>query len=109
MEKLWKDIEGYETLYQISDDGEVMGVKRGKIMKPQANKNYGHYQVLLWKDAHAKLYYVHRLVAQAFVENPHGYRYVTHLDGDIKNNRAENLAWVNKPIIYKRENKKKEC
>ena len=80
---IWKPIENFENLYEVNDDGQVRGLKRGKLLKPQPNRKTGYLQVMLWNNSTVKLHYVHRLVAQAFVENPHGYKYVSHIDGDL--------------------------
>lgn len=93
----WKTVEGYENLYVVSDTGNIKGEKRGKILTAHPNKGTGYFQVMLWDCGKIRLKYVHRLVATAFLENPHGYKYVTHIDGDLSNNRVENLQWVKTP------------
>lgn len=82
MKTLWKDIEGYEGLYKISNTGEVMALcnYRGKnhILKPQIKGNY--YQVGLRKNNKRKWFLIHRLVAQSFIENPYKLPQVNHKD-----------------------------
>lgn len=95
--KKWKDVEGYEGLYQVSDEGEVKSLKyRG------SNKEYilsnrkvtkGYMQVILWKNRKSKTFMVHRLVAQAFIPNPNNYPQINHKDEDKTNNKVENLEW----------------
>ena len=101
----WKDIEGYEGLYQISSFGRVKSLKgwdgrkyveRVKILAPysqQMNVNYSRSVVKLHKDGKKKDYKVHRLVAKAFLENPNNYSIVNHKDGNPLNNNVENLEW----------------
>ena len=93
----WQTIDGYCDLYEISDMGDVRGIKSGVTLKPHANKRWGYLQVMLWHNCRGKQHYIHRLVAQHFVNNPNGYKYVTHIDGDKMNNAADNLTWVERP------------
>ena len=93
--EIWKEVKGYEGLYQVSNYGNVRS-KRG-VLKPQA-RQHGYLGVMLYgKGGHPtkgfKTYSVHRLVAEAFVPNPNGYAEVNHIDEDKTNNRAENLEW----------------
>ena len=67
---------------------------KGKTLKPYANKNTQHLQIMLHKGDSHKMHYVRRLVASAFVENPHSYSVVKHIDGNKNNNSADNLIWV---------------
>lgn len=97
----WKDIEGYEGLYQISDRGFVRSLDRidcagrklkGKIKRAVKDKN-GYLQIRLSKNGITQTYKVHRLVARAFISNPLEYPQVNHLDENKANNAAENLEW----------------
>lgn len=88
--KEWKKIKGHER-YSISSEGEVMN-PQGEIMKPFL-AGAGYLQVSLWKDCKRKKFYIHRLVAEAFCENPYGYKEVNHKDGNKENNCIENLEW----------------
>lgn len=104
MREEWRDIAGYEGLYQVSNLGRVKGMAR-RIQRNghtvaipertlnQTNNSNGYLRVNLSKDNHVKHAFVHRLVAAAFVDNPDGCRYVDHLDSDRHNNRADNLVW----------------
>lgn len=91
MEEIWKDIEGYEGLYQISNLGRVWSVRKEIYRKPCIVSNY--YGVSLTKDGHYDTFSIHRLVAEAFIPNPLNLPQVNHIDEDKLNNRADNLEW----------------
>ena len=88
MQEVWKDIKGYEGLYQISNTGKVKGLKRNKVLKPILQRS-GYYYV----DLQRKRRLVHRLVAEAFIDNPDNLPEVNHKDEDKVNNSVENLEW----------------
>ena len=100
--EIWKDIEGYEGLYQVSNRGRVKSLSRKvtnamfsineHFVKVVDNGN-GYKSVSLWKDNKGKHFYVHRLVALAFVPNYNGYKYINHKDEDKSNNDVSNLEW----------------
>ena len=93
--EIWRDIKGFEGLYQVSNLGRVKSLKRSyrvkeKILKPYTN-SWGYYQVGLHKNSIRKMYLVHRLVWEAFNGHiPEGLQ-VNHLDERPINNRLENL------------------
>lgn len=96
--EIWKNIEGYENLYQISSEGRVKSLGNGssnskeRILKSYKDKD-GYLRVSLWKEGKVKKYYIHRLVAQAFIPNPNNLPQVNHKDEKPSNNRVENLEW----------------
>ena len=90
----FRPIDGYNDTYMVSNTGKVLSIRRNKILKPQVNTRWQYQQVMLWKNCHAKLHYIHRLVAQAFVDNPDNYHYVKFKDGDLNNLNADNLYWA---------------
>jgi hypothetical protein len=98
---MWKDIEGYEGYYQISDIGEVKslpkehryGLKTEKILKPKGDKD-GYYRVSLCKNGKVKDFKIHRLVAINFIDNPINKPTVNHINGKRNDNRLENLEWA---------------
>ena len=105
MKEIWKDIDGYEGLYQVSSWGRVRSLDRyvsakcggSRLVKGIIIKDYdnglGYKLVHLCKDNKPKYAYVHRLVAAAFVANPEGYDEINHIDEDKGNNVPENLEW----------------
>lgn len=98
MEEIWKDITGYEGLYQISSLGNVKSLfdnngKRRDHILSGGNDADGYKIVLLYKDRKRSTKKVHRLVAEAFIPNPNNYPQVNHKDENKSNNYADNLEW----------------
>ena len=85
------NVKGFEN-YQVYPDGIVVGA-RGKILKPDLN-SVGYQRVTLSQDGKLKRVFVHRLVAEHFVENIGGEKYINHIDGNRQNNHYLNLEWV---------------
>lgn len=88
----WKEIENTDGLYLISDTGKVFSVRSERIIKNQQQSN-GYWRVELNFNGVPKRYFIHRLVASAFVPNPNNYPIVNHKDENPSNNNAENLEW----------------
>ena len=88
----WKNIIGYEGLYEVSNMGNVRNVRRNTLLRFSKN-NYGYIQVYLYKNGIRNGFKVHRLVAQAFIPNPDNLPQVNHKDEDKTNNSVENLEW----------------
>lgn len=93
----WRDVVGYEGVYQVSDQGNVRslnyhGEHRIAILKNRLNRS-GYYEVALCKNNTMKPFKVHRLVAIAFIPNPHNLPCVNHKDENKLNNRVDNLEW----------------
>lgn len=87
-----KQIEGYKY-YHITEDGKVFNSRKGRYMCTWKD-NLGYLQVNLYKGGGKKYVRVHRLVAQAYVPNPHNKPFVNHKDGNKTNNHYTNLEWV---------------
>lgn len=93
MQEIWKDIKGYEGIYQISNLGRVKNKLTEEIKKQSDNGN-GYKNVNLWNKNKGQTFYIHRLVAEAFIENTLNKPEVHHIDSDRSNNDVKNLAWV---------------
>lgn len=93
--EIWRDIPGYEGLYQVSNYGRIKSLLNGKgrILRMYANIKWGYLYVFLYKDKKRKCFRVHRLVAMAFLPDPGNLPEVNHKDENVKNNCAENLEW----------------
>ena len=95
--EIWKDIEGYEGLYQVSNMGRVKSLnyrRTGKEEILEGLKNtWGYLYVQLSKDGKVKQCRINRLVAQAFLPNPDNLPIINHKDEDKCNNHMDNLEW----------------
>lgn len=111
-EEVWKDIPGYEGLYQVSSLSRIRSVDKvmevcyiggkpferkckGKILKPWVGP-HGYLSVALYKEGICEFCAVHRLVAVVHLENPKGYNLVTFRDKNKNNIKLENLRWGRK-------------
>lgn len=102
IEEVWKDINEFEGYYQVSNLGSIKSlfryvkVKNGfrsvpeKILTPKIDKD-GYLRVVLQKDGKSRHFAVHRIVADAFVENPNNLPHINHKNENKKDNRMENL------------------
>ena len=88
----WKEIQGFEGLYKISNEGKIYSNKINAIMKTYINNN-GYECVQLTKNKKRKHFLVHRLVAGAFCGGHQDNLVVNHIDGNRLNNRSSNLEW----------------
>ena len=106
--EVWKDIEEFKGLYQVSNLGQIRSIDRiteyktgakrltkGVVLSIGKNK-LGYSQVGLSKNDKCYSRRVHRLVAQAFIPNPNRYKEINHIDGNKQNNNVGNLEWCNR-------------
>ena len=101
MTEVWKDIEGYEGLYQVSNLGRVKSLPKKtknqysykEIMLKQNKDKDGYLIVNLTKNKKGKTYKVHRLVAFAFIPKIKNKEIINHKDGNKQNNSVDNLEW----------------
>jgi hypothetical protein len=99
--EIWKDIKGYVGLYQVSNKGRIKSYPRMKgciyfdeqLLKLHDN-GHGYLHVDLYDGLGGrKKYYIHRLVADTFIDNPNNYPQINHKDNDTYNNNYNNLEW----------------
>ena len=113
----WRDVIGYEGLYQVSNLGRVKSIgtinnyRRLKILSPQINGRK-YLQVCLFDEqSKRKVKLVHQLVAQSFIDNPNGYKCIDHINTIKTDNRVENIRWcdykmnMNNPITKNKVDK----
>lgn len=98
---MWKEIAEYENIYVINEYGIIKNLKTNHILKSFISKS-GYLKVHLWKENKEKNKYVHRLVAETFIEKLENNLVVNHIDGNKLNNYYLNLEWVTSGINNKK-------
>ena len=93
MVESWKEIKGFSGKYSVSNTGKIMSHITNKILKPTFS-NTGYTHVQLYNDSGSKVLLIHRIVAEAFIDNPENKPEVNHIDGIKSHNSVDNLEWV---------------
>lgn len=117
----WRDVLGYEGIYQVSSLGRIKSLNRyvprsrngnmlikGRIMKLSTNKNNAFYVELKNEFNIAKTRSVAKIVAENFIKNKNNFEYVKHKNGNVSDNRIENLDWYTKIDVNIETNKKRK-
>lgn len=108
MNEIWKPIDEYEGLYEVSTYGNIKSLRSGKMLRKRLTHR-GYEMVNLSNDGVIKTFQVHRLVAKAFIPNRHNRAEINHIDFDSKNNHIDNLEWVHREenFAYSKANHQK--
>lgn len=104
-QEIWKDVVGYEGLYQVSNLGRVKSlarkINRGQYIEYREDilmtlflNRHGYFTVMLSKNGKKKQHRIHQMVARAFIPNPENKEMINHIDCNTQNNRVENLEWA---------------
>lgn len=91
--EIWKRIPQSDKFYEVSNLGNVRNGITKKILSPRPTPT-GYLRIHISIGNGRKDFYIHRLVAEAFIPNPNNYQVVNHLDNNPANNHANNLEWV---------------
>ena len=100
MTEVWKDVVGYEGLYQVSNTGKIKSLKlnrevfKNRIVKGRGNKD-GYVKCLLSNKGKCEQKYLHKIIAETFIPNPENKPQVDHINCNSLDNRVENLRWCN--------------
>ena len=120
----WRDVVGYEGLYMVSSFGRIVGLPRTYLLGngkkytrsksyrilepfPHPRKKLLYYRISLSKNNKRKFFYVHRLVAMAFIPNPNNYPFIDHIDRNGLNNSTSNLRWCTQEMNMRNGNTRK--
>ena len=111
--EICKDIKGYEGLYQVSNFGNIKSLRnkktrKEKIKRTRIGKN-GYVRVDLFKNGKGKTFFVHRLVAQAFIPNPQNLKEINHIDEKTSNNIVDNLEWCDRKYNINYGDRTQKC
>jgi len=120
-QEVWKPIKGFEEIYSISNLGRVKRISNFKLCNKKYIDNYflkpldngrGYYRIKLSKNGVSKRFMLHRLLADAFLQNPNNYKIINHKDHNKKNNELYNLEWCTQKYnvdVFNKLNPLKGC
>jgi hypothetical protein len=106
---IWKPVIGFEDFYMVKNAGDVLSLRNMKLRKPVRNPVNGYYTVVLSGDHVKRTMCIHRIVAEAFVDNPNKYGFINHKDENKLNNNACNLEWCTKAYNNTYNGKTQRC
>lgn len=119
--EIWKPVVGYEGLYEVSSNGRIKSLNKSVIHKRYGvqkknefilniNKtsNFGYYKCKLTKNNVTKVFFVHRIVAEAFIPNTNNYPIINHIDFNKTNNNVDNLEWCTNRYNINHANSRKQ-
>lgn len=101
-DEVWRDVEGYEGIYQVSNLGQVYNISTGHMLTPSLRDANTCVTVGLHKNGRSRNVILHRLVAEAFIPNPQKLPYIIHKNGNITDNTAANLEWSARVSTYRK-------
>ena len=116
----WKPIKDFEDIYEVSNDGRVRSlnhkrknkngfyIQKRKVLKCGINKKTGYKMVSLSKNGKSKTKYIHKLVAETFLDNPNNYECINHKDENKLNNEIDNLEFCTKKYNCRYGNRNKK-
>ena len=102
------DVKGFEGLYAVTSCGKVWSYRRKKFLSPSKTPN-GYYHVVLCGKEKNITRTIHRLVAEAYIDNPYGKDTVDHIDGNPGNNNVNNLQWLTNTENSVKRKREKVC
>ena len=88
---MWKIVKQNNN-YMVNENGQIKSIKKDKILTPKLNHD-GYLRIQLWKNNKNVYVAIHRLVAEAFINNPYNKPFINHIDGNKSNNNVSNLEW----------------
>jgi hypothetical protein len=100
--EIWKDVVGYEGIYQVSNNGLVKRISNIRGVNTKYQNNYflkaldngkGYLRIKLTNNGKSKRVMLHRIIAEAFIDNPLNKKCVNHINNIRSDNRIENLEW----------------
>lgn len=101
---MWKAVKDWEGFYEVNENGDVKSLRTNKLVTHDLN-NFGYHRVTFYDKPRHKRMFVHRLVAETFLENPNNFKEVNHINENKNDNSVNNLEWCDR-VHNERENHK---